>query len=100
VTDKSRGLAHRRAKQLLPNWRLLIRGNLQPVLLNERTSLDGGQLAEVGVLMASSNLNEEDKGLRLVVELFLQDAGGFLDIPLGGWRREGLAGDELKAFKI
>jgi hypothetical protein len=57
------------------------------VLLDERTSLDGGQLAEVGVLMASSNLDEEDKRLRLAVELFLQDAGGFLDISLGGWRR-------------
>jgi hypothetical protein len=58
------------------------------VLLDKPTSLDGGQLAEVGVLMASSNLDEEDKRLRLAVELFLQDAGGFLDVSLGGWMRE------------
>jgi hypothetical protein len=88
VTDKILALAHGSTKQLLPNLRLLSRGNLQPVLLDETTGLDGGQLTEVGVLMAGSDLDEEDKGLRLAVELFLQDAGGFLDISLGGWREE------------
>jgi hypothetical protein len=88
VTDKILALAHSSAKQLLPNLRLLIGGNLQPVLLDETASLDGGQLTEVGVLMASSDLDEEDKGLGLAVELFLQDTGGFLDVSLGGWRKE------------
>jgi hypothetical protein len=33
--------------------------------------------------MAGSNLDEEDQRLRLVVEFFLQNAGGFLDVSLG-----------------
>lgn len=37
--------------------------------------------------MASANLDEEDKGFGLVVELLLQDSGGLLKVSLGGYMK-------------
>ena len=37
--------------------------------------------------MASADLDEEDKGFGLVVELLLQDSGGLLKVSLGGYIR-------------
>jgi hypothetical protein len=56
------------------------------VLRNEGSRLDSGELAKVGIIVGGGDLNEEDEGLRLAVELLLQDAGRFLNIALGGWK--------------
>lgn len=57
------------------------------MLGNERTGLHRGELAQILVVMASADLDEEDKGFRLVVELLLQDSGGLLKVSLGGYMR-------------
>ena len=86
VTDQGRALAQSRTNELFPDLRLLISLHLHPVFCHQRTGFDGGQLSQVGVLMASRNLDKEDEGLRLVVVLALQDAGGFLDVALRSCR--------------
>jgi hypothetical protein len=78
---------HGGAKQLLADLGLLVGRNLQPVLGNERTGLHGRELAQILVLMASANLDEEDKGFGLVIELLLQDSGGLLKVSLGGYMK-------------
>lgn len=45
--------------------------------------------------MTGGNLDEKDKGLRLVVKFFLQNASGSLHISLGGCRKQGLAGIQI-----
>lgn len=57
------------------------------MLGNERAGLHGRELAQILVLMASADLDEEDKGFGLVVELLLQDSGGLLKVSLGGYMK-------------
>lgn len=72
---------------MLADLGLLVGRNLQPVLGNERTGLYGRELAQILVLMASADLDEEDKGFGLVVEFLLQDSGGLLKVSLGGYMK-------------
>lgn len=70
---------------MLANGRLLVGGDLLPVLGDEAGSLDGGLLTKVDILVGADDLDEEEEGLGLGVEVLLELGSDGLDSLRVGW---------------
>lgn len=70
---------------MLANGGFLVGGDLFPVLGDEAGSLNGGLLAEVGILVGADDLDQEEEGLGLGVEVLLQLGRDGLDPLRVGW---------------
>lgn len=64
---------------MLANRGLLVGGNLLPVPGHEAGGLDGGLLAKVGIVVGADDLDQEEEGLGLGVEVLLELGSDGLD---------------------
>ena len=91
MADKVGGLVERRSQELLSHLGLLLCGELFPLLRDERSCLDSSELFEVIIIVGDGDFDEEEEGLRLVIELALEDASGLCDVPMGGWKEKSVS---------
>lgn len=71
---------------MLANSRFLIGGDLFPELGNEAGGLDGGLLSDVDIVVGADDLDQEEEGLGLGVEVLLELSSDGLDpLRVGCW---------------